>query len=271
MLSYIFVYLAVWITYLFKCAYVAAKSCIQIFRAKCARTLHYNRAPFMQQRKLTVMTYNVQRLPFFMQAPNVDIKKLLALCDIVCLQEDFYRPGRRRQTLPGVGVFHGGIASSTLLHPFKVLDSGLSVYSKLKWESAEFVPYYDCSIASGDAFADKGYVVLEFPSFYLLSTHMQSEDFYTHNRQLQQMLAHIQELAKPVFLVGDFNIDLRTVYVADFVVHTSPEPTFPCKQGVLPTEWLDGALARDVHVEAVQRSAPDAYADHYALTFEIVV
>jgi hypothetical protein len=74
--------------------------------------------------KLKVLTYNVQRLPYFIFRPIIDITKLLHKYDVICLQENF------NQILSNYQSFDVNcIVPKCPFH--KIVNSGLTIYSKV--------------------------------------------------------------------------------------------------------------------------------------------
>jgi exonuclease III len=209
-----------------------------------------------------ILTYNIQRLPW-LQIPNIDVQLLLEHADIVCLQEDF------SIGLQSVKNVHGYKPGARL---WKAVASGLSVYSKVRWESARFEAFYNCSWTDGDALADKGFIEIEYESFVLYNTHLQSgsekDVGAVRKAQLEQLLQSAQKWKKPVCIVGDLNQDVKSIQIPGWQAHTSVEPTFDAKLAE-PRDWLDGMLCRQVNVIDKARQKFDAHADHFAVQFHL--
>lgn len=239
------------------------------YKQSVAHTVRHNsaRQEFPTSGIIRILSNNVQRLPWTMHK-GVDVSKLLKEAEIVCLQEDFSHPCKSYTcNMDRLSIFHAGIYNRS--KPWRIADSGLSVYSKYRWKSARFFPFAHSALGAGDIFADKGIVCIDYGSFLLCNVHLQSDNEQVNQMQIDEIFQILQKnyyYCERVVIVGDFNTDMRTLKVSGFQNWYTDKPTYP----VLPcaTDWLDGALCKGDVLSQIDRMIVDEVADHYAVTLK---
>ena len=116
-------------------------------------------------KKLKILTYNVQRLPYYFR-PLVDIENLMKEYDIICLQENFC-------TVLGLNQKNYGY--NCIIPPcslYKLTNSGLTIYSKYMIQYVDFVIFDN--LISSDRLSEKGFLVIKLNDIYIVNTHLQS-------------------------------------------------------------------------------------------------
>lgn len=222
-----------------------------------------------------ILSWNVFMLPkpikFSLQVTRTHriVEKLRHLPhEVVVLQEAFDRHFRShiKKDLKSVYPYMYYLGKENLVYPF--ISSGVFVLSKLPFKTLDYVFFDWCGTA--DCYASKGAVGLEFSpkgiekKFQLFATHLQSEErfslsrFHQTNQIVDLMSAH-EEVGVPQLLVGDLNIDGKTLEFEETLTRMNLNPlqirgedqnTFGHKNECYKTdgnklEWLDHILFRD--------------------------
>jgi exonuclease III len=208
-------------------------------------------------KKIKVLTFNAQRLPYLLLRPNLDINKLLNHYDIVCLQENFcslFGTNKKSYNLNCI---------SPKGHIFKFTDSGLSIYSKYNIQYVDFVRFDD--LKSVDKLSDKGFLVIKFDDMYIINTHLQanyasSETPLITLNQINKILDYSNKFNK-VVICGDFNINIKELKIPLEYSKVVPyKPTHWCKtntifnisraeesEGMEPF-YFDGAIYKNLNI-----------------------
>ena len=111
----------------------------------------------LKTNKIKILTQNIQRLPYYFRK-NVNIDNIMKKYDILCLQENFCSIIENNKKCFNYNCI---IPNGSL---FKVIDSGLSVYSKIKLKFIDFIRFND--LISVDKFCDKGFLVFKIYDIY---------------------------------------------------------------------------------------------------------
>lgn len=226
--------------------------------------------------KLKILTYNIQRLPYLFRK-NIDIDFLLTKYDIICLQENF----NNRE-------IHRCNSISPACRWFKLVDSGLTIYSKHNIEFIDFIPFNNLS--SVDRLSDKGFLIVKIKDIYLINTHLQSvyseaDDIITNN-QLQTIFNRCKHLNK-VLICGDFNIDLRlfsenngyfktiipnkpTHWNKQYSLFNSNASPFDVNNSLTPY-FYDGGFYKNISIDNIQTVQEDELTDHLGVSFNVLI
>ena len=232
--------------------------------------------PTINQDKLKVITYNIQRLPYLIR-PSFDILHLLDKYDIICLQEDFY-PSKKLTDI-NYNLCHIGTNSI-----FKLVDSGISIYSRIPLEFIEFISFQN--LKSVDKLSDKGFLVMKHKDIYFFNIHLQSSYFDSDNNglstvvQLNQITDYITKNKIDKFIIiGDFNMELDILHtqynkiVPDRPTHyQKPNSLFNSsafhKKNYIAHKF-DGAIYNNLNITNIETSVWDDYADHMCVSFDL--
>jgi hypothetical protein len=227
-------------------------------------------------KNLKILTYNIQRLPYTTK-PNIDIEKILSIYDIVCFQENFCSfTGSNRNSF-----------GYNCIHPpgsfYKLIDSGLSVYSKYEITFIDFIKFDN--LVSIDRLSDKGFLVFKINDLYIVNTHLQavykkSDDIQNGLEQLNSILEHCKDFEK-VLICGDFNIDLREIDLPKYGKILTKIPTHwslmngvfnsssaTKKENYLPF-YYDGAFYKNIFITNVKTEFFINDTDHLGVSFEV--
>lgn len=241
--------------------------------------LHKNEG--LVKNKIKLITYNVQRLPYIFLRPKIDIKKLIDKYDIVCLQENFcqlfsqYKSFDVNCVIPDCSVY-------------KLVNSGLTVYSKLPLEYVKFVRFNN--LTSVDKLSDKGFLIVKVNGIVIVNTHLQATYNLTNELHFQNsyeqvgMIINEVENYDKVIICGDFNIKLNEFKVNEpykiacpnVPTHWSNMHSFLSgtsateKNGMVPF-ILDGAIYKNLEIDNINVELEDKYTDHLGVSFEIIL
>lgn len=227
--------------------------------------------------EIKVLTYNVQRLPYLIR-PKVDIKKLMNKYDIVCLQENFCNIiGSNKSTFGYNCICPGGSI-------FKLVDSGLSIYSKYHINYIDFVRFNN--LKSVDKLSDKGFLIVEINGIIFINTHLQAtynlknNNFEESNEQLNQIFNYVKKYNK-VVICGDINMNIQEFKFDDYKNICPPYPTHWSKmesfisstsaierKGFLPY-YYDGGFYKNVVIENISCVKEDEFTDHLGVHFKV--
>lgn len=227
--------------------------------------------------KLRFLTYNIQRLPYLFR-PKLNIIKLLEKYDIICFQEDFC-PEILSSDLDYYNIFHIGADSH-----LKLVDSGLSVYSRIPLEFIDFVRFLD--LGSIDKLSDKGFLIVKYKDIHIINTHLQAsynlEDGGSNiaKKQFKNIIRYLNKnKIKKFIIMGDFNLELDKLDTKSLLKLVQNEPThytemsnifnktsaYP-QEGFLPLK-IDGAVYNNVSIEKSKTVSYDKYTDHLGISF----
>lgn len=232
---------------------------------------------------LRILTQNVQRLPLWVR-PSVDIDKLMLEHDIVCLQEDFYPLTGRNSINTKFNFVSPGRFT------FKLLNSGLSIYSRYPIEYIDFIPF---SVSGSiDSICDKGFLITRINNVIIINVHLQSNYYddgnknkYTEiiSQQLAQIFEYITHYDK-VIIVGDFNMDISLADIdRKYKGYRSEIPThWGQPQHCLSTEtaaykkkqykpyYYDGIIiTENIKIKSIFSAMHDKLTDHLGVSFEL--
>lgn len=232
----------------------------------------YNNLDLQIKRPFRLLCYNVQRLPFLFR-PNVDIHSWMERYDIICLQENFCSlTGSSKQSFG-----YNCIIPHSSYH--YLVDSGLSIYSKIPLEYISFHPFKD--ITDIDRVSNKGFVIAKIEDFYIVNTHLQScysrhdEEKYKciTEKEFEQICNQCSQFQK-VIIVGDFNIDIKNSHPL-MIRHG-----YKCMCPPKPTYWnnnnknirfffYDGVFYKNTSIYNIQTEVDDPLTDHLGVSFFI--
>jgi exonuclease III len=238
----------------------------------------FNKALNYKVNEFKVLTYNVQRLPFMFR-PTVDIKRLMDKYDVICLQENFCNIFGSNKISYGFNCVSPGSAF------YKLVDSGLSIYSKFPIQFIEFIRFNN--LTSVDKLSDKGFLVVQLNDLIIVNTHLQAtyeldkSNFERSYQQLSQIVNYVRKYKK-VLICGDINMNIQELPIENtFSKIYPPEPTHWTKMesflsqtsadqlpGYLPY-YYDGGFYKGINVKNIKCTKEDVYTDHLGVTFEI--
>lgn len=229
--------------------------------------------------KIKVLTYNIQRLPYLFR-PTINVDLLMNKYDVICLQENFCN-------FLGTNKKSFGYNYISPKSPFyKLVDSGLSIHSKVPLEFINFIPFHNLS--SVDKLSDKGFLIVKLFDFYLVNTHLQA--VYSHNdgniintnNQLNEIVNHCKNYNK-IIIMGDFNMDLRNTTIQHYKKIIPKQPTHWSQMNSIFNKssavklndyepfYLDGAFYKNLKVKNVNVSREDILTDHLGVSFDIII
>lgn len=232
--------------------------------------------------KIKILTFNCQRLPFLFR-PNVAIENLMKEYDIICLQENFSPIFNIHKNIKN--KYYNCIYPSGSL--FKLLDSGLTIYSKYKIDFINFIRFNN--LKSIDKLSDKGFLVIKLKDIYIINTHLQAsytnEDNNTARTQIDTIIDYIKiNNIQKVIMCGDFNINLNQVTIPDYNISVSNIPTHwekisnsifnsssaEEKKDMAPC-YFDGYIHKNITISKVGVKNIDHYSDHLGSFAEIFI
>ena len=229
-------------------------------------------------KQVKLLTFNCQRLPYLFRT-NVDIENLIKEYDIICLQENFS---------PIFGI-NKHVKNNNCIYPagslFKLLDSGLTIYSKYKIDFIDFIHFNN--LKSIDRLSDKGFLVVKLKDIYIINTHLQANYTTSINDIAELQLNNILEYIKinnieRVVISGDFNINLNDLQVPEYNISISNIPTHwekidnsifnsssvEEKKGMVPC-YFDGYIHKNINVSNIDVKKINNYSDHLGVSIEI--
>ncbi len=229
--------------------------------------------------KIKILTYNVQRLPYLFR-PSVNIDALMNKYDIVCLQENFCNfLGTNKKS-------YGYNYISPKCPFYKLVDSGLSIHSKIPLKFINFKPFHNLS--SVDKLSDKGFLITKIFDFYLVNTHLQA--IYSHNdgnvinanNQLNEIVNFCKNYDK-IIILGDFNMDLQNTTIQHYNKVITKQPTHWTQMNNIFNNssavelsnyepfYFDGAFYKNLKIKNVNVSRDDILTDHLGVSFDIII
>lgn len=251
---------------------------IYFYNTKSQKILHHEiDRGTLYENKIRLLTYNIQRLPYFFR-PKLNIIDLLEKYDIICFQEDFC-PDIHPNELKYFNIFHIGADSH-----LKLVDSGLSIYSRIPLKFIDFVRF--TNLGSIDKLSDKGFLVVKYKDIYIINTHLQASYNLTDGgsniakKQLQKIIKYLRKNEINKFIImGDFNLELDKLKIKSFEKLIPKEPThytemsnifnktssYP-QDGFIPLK-IDGAIYNNVSVKKSKTVNYDKYTDHLGISF----
>ncbi len=233
----------------------------------------------LKSNKLKFLTYNIQRLPYFFR-DKINISKIINNYDIICLQEDFL-PKINKDDLKDYNICH--IGSNCF---YKLIDSGLTIYSRIPLQFIEFVPFNN--LKSVDILSDKGFLVVKYNDLFIINTHLQAP--YTYKdledniaiKQINQIFDYlkINNISKFI-IIGDFNTELDKFICEEFSVLIPNKPTHytemksvfnktsaTYKDGYCPLK-IDGAIFNNIKINSHKLVKHDKLTDHMGVSFYV--
>ena len=244
-----------------------------------SQNINYISNQLLYGKQVKLLTFNCQRLPYLFR-PNVNIEYLINYYDIICLQEHF------------CSIFSFNKKKYyNYIHPagsiYKIVDSGLSVYSKYKIDFIEFIRF--TNLKSIDKLSDKGFLVIKIKDIYIINTHLQAnytkiEDDTTKS-QLNTIINYIKlNNLEKVVISGDFNINLNQVKIPNYNISISNTPTHweklnnsifnlsssEEKKDMKPC-YFDGFIHKNITMSNIDIKKIDNYSDHLGLSIEIEI
>ena len=238
----------------------------------------------IENNKISLLTYNIQRLPYLFR-PNVNIKELMKMYDIICLQENFC-------SLFGT---NRNCYEYNCVHPsgsfFKLTDSGLSIYSKYKIKFINFIRFNNLN--SVDKLSDKGFLIVKINDLFVVNTHLQS--IYNKDdkpdiayNQLRQILSYCNKFNN-LIICGDFNICLSKIndmyikkynyskIITDIPTHWNSingifnDSYSYQKSSEYLSFYYDGGFYKNIFVDNIKTVNYDKYTDHLGVSFTIQI
>lgn len=172
--------------------------------------------------QVKLMSYNTWLLPSILMTahkPNKRVKEIAHyLCnsghDLIALQEVFITSHFRElnRVLKKCGYDSTGKAN---IKVFKVLRSGLILFSKFPILKEQFIKFENCF--ADDCFAAKGFQFVDIningKIIHFINTHLQASNslprIKARQKQLKQIADYLEKIQtmNPIFVLGDFNIN----------------------------------------------------------------
>lgn len=239
----------------------------------------HNNDKILPINKIKILTFNCQRLPYLFRS-NVNIDSLLKDYDVICLQENF------------CSIFGTNKNKYyNYIHPagslFKIVDSGLTIYSKYKIDFIDFIRFNN--LKSIDKFSDKGFMVIKLKDTYLINTHLQAsytkEDNHTAKTQLNTILEYIKlNNIEKVVICGDFNINLNEIQIQDYNISITDTPTHwqNIKNSIFNSSsseeekdmipcYFDGYIHKNINMSNTGVKKIDKYSDHLGVFADVFI
>lgn len=245
------------------------------------RNIILNRYDKKSSSPLQCITYNIQRLPFYIKDHPFFLKTINA--DIICLQEcfhnifvdrlEFFKKLNYNICIPGV-------------QNLTKWDSGLVILSKYTINFIDFVPFkYSSDI---DKVSEKGFLVVKIKDLYVINTHLQSSYKDSPNvsiktSQLDQINNYIMSNnLTNCLLLGDFNVNVDFINWSrinyqliksilptnwDNHIHSTKYKKYPTQV----SEWCDGGYlwSNKYKVKSIHNIDYDKYTDHLGISINI--
>jgi hypothetical protein len=228
------------------------------------------------ENKIKLLTYNIQRLPYFFR-PFININHLIKKYDIICLQEDFCT-NIKKEYFNEFNICKIGNNSI-----FKLLDSGITIYSRIPLEFIDFIPFKN--LKSVDKLSDKGFLIVKYKNIYFINTHLQAS-YYLNNDNNNISLNQLGEIFKYLennqinkfVIIGDFNVDLEKLRLDKYKILYTDEPTHYCKMDSIFVKSsafpknkyfgykLDGCIYNNVNISNIKSHDYDQYTDHLGVS-----
>ena len=230
---------------------------------------------------IKILSYNIQRVPYFFLRPDVDVLKLLDIYDIICFQEDFC-PNIFNSKLNNINVYHIGTKKW-----YKFIDSGLTIYSKIPLDFIEFINFK--KLESVDKLSDKGFLVTKYLDTYIINTHLQAT-YYIKDlnnsiayQQLNEIFNYlIENNIKKFIILGDFNVDLDKINInyniasPQYPTHYSKMDSLLFNSSATPKKdyygfIYDGAIYNNIKFNNIDTIIHDKYTDHLGISLDISI
>lgn len=237
--------------------------------------------------EIKILSYNIQRIPLYFR-PNIDVKYLFEKTesDIICLQEDFTQISQSNLYINDeISIIRPSVSKY-----YKLANSGLTIYSKLKINNSIFIPFNSASYE--EKIADKGFLIVELDNLILINTHLQYGDNKCADKQINYIISYIKNNYKSnrrIAIVGDFNIDLRNITIPYFdkIIPTTPthysskkNPKFNTlaslenlsisEKNNYDPNYIDGGFYSNLKLKSVNYDILDKYADHMAIIISLL-
>ena len=162
-----------------------------------------------KKQKLSILTYNIKRLPFSMK-PLFSLSKLFRSYSFILLQECFinvFLEDIDDSHFPDFYIIKSSKQISTLI------NSGIIILSKFPVLSYQFVPFDCTDIMSSEIFTEKGFldilVEVDDKKIHIINTHLQSST-QKENKfaflQYKQLYSYVKNLKSDWIIGGDFNV-----------------------------------------------------------------
>ena len=230
------------------------------YTCRCRRTTYENnKISKKPESQINILSYNVQRLPIFFRR-DIDINSLIEKYEIICLQEHMSNIRYSIQSY-GYNIIHPAAKSYKV-----VTDSGLTIYSIYQIEFLDFVEYDKSE--SIDRFADKGFLVVKILDIIVINTHLQAYGSHIKYDQFKQLFDYINskfDKTIKIIIIGDFNLDLRTMIVEHFDKISPLESTHFDKE----PQFIDGAFYRNLNILYTGLEKMDKLTDHFGVCMQL--
>lgn len=160
-----------------------------------------------------VLIWNMKLLPWPATSDAIERATLMMLesvwddADIVVLTEIIH--GGASEIVANQLRNKGFIWGTRPLQSWPRLNGGVLVASRIQPISSSFIIFEHSTYKEADRLASKGAVIVEWPTFSIIGTHLDAcpADSETRTQQIAQIRK--LPLSGPVFWAGDFNFDLR--------------------------------------------------------------
>ena len=240
-----------------------------------------------REKHLKILSYNIQRIPLYF-TPSIDIDHLFRATksDILCLQEDFIQFNQSNSFNKNIAIIRPSISKY-----YKLVNCGLTIYSKIKINKSKFIPF---NLASHiERIVDKGFLIAELDDLILINTHLQYGDKQCTYEQLDHIKTYIENNYNNnnrIILVGDFNIDLNNIKIPNFKTIIPQIPTHYSSKtnptlGTLASlkklsnaekrkynpKYIDGGFYSNLKLKSINYGIFDPFADHKAVIIDLEI
>jgi hypothetical protein len=251
--------------------YIRVKS-LNILNLNCEYLLNENE-------KIKILTFNCHKIPLY-YFPDVCIHKLISKYDVICLQENF-------TSILGTNKNHFGyncvIPGGNIL---KLIDSGLSIYSKYNITYIDFIPFDN--LLSVDKYSSKGFLIVQIKDIIFINTHLQTAYNECDNEIIMKQIKSILNKCSiffKVIIVGDFNINLKyflyennnfNIIIPKIPTHwNKPYQSYNTYSSAVPENNLfpyfyDGGFYRNLDVKNINTKRHDMLTDHLGVSFDLI-
>lgn len=187
------------------------------YRQKSIRLLTLCKNPIVYAEKsneITIASFNIQKFPWKTKS-LAPLRKLFEHYDIILFQECFDELNESVCDLfPSHHVARGKLVG------MKLLNSGLTILSKLPIEQVDFYPFANSNMLTSDYLCEKGVLLCKIKwknkLVTIYNTHLQSAHTCPYDPVALEQFAELLEIVKNsgsinYVIGGDFNIEYKKV------------------------------------------------------------
>lgn len=260
---------------------------IIFFMLSKKKLLYRNDILCYKKNDISVLTYNIKKLPNILNNLNYDNWDY----DIICLQECFSNLFLLKEIFLNKTKKYNFISPSSDIK--YLIDSGLVILSKFPIKYIGFETFKKkCSV---DSLAEKGFLIVIIKDMIVINTHLQccyenndNEQKNIQYLQLQQIKEYIIENNLTninILLVGDFNMNIFDINLFENfskIYHKNPT-TWCYNNGILSEGsatklyknqipyWIDGGFlqSNNYKINNINTICLDNNTDHLGVSFKL--